>query len=93
MQRRQYTYFKKRILEVKLRVRCDLCIEKVKTCLEGNETNELGTCSTGYSGVLCKSCEIEYSVTSNGIFTRCLNRAIKILILIILYIHLFLFVL
>ena len=40
-------------------------------CLKGTKENELGNCSAGYSGVLCKACDIGYSKISNGRCIKC----------------------
>ena len=55
-----------------------------EACLEGNETNELGTCSAGYSGILCKSCENGYSIDSDGYCKKCPEKEANIVILIVL---------
>lgn len=53
-------------------------------CLKGSSTNELGNCSSGYSGVLCKSCEIGYLKTANGICTKCPKKSTNIISVILL---------
>ena len=53
-------------------------------CLKGNTTDELGSCTSGYSGVLCQSCEIGYSKTGDGKCAKCPSQAANIAILIIL---------
>ena len=45
--------------------------EVFDACLKGTDANELGNCSTGYSGILCKSCELGYTKKANGICTKC----------------------
>ena len=53
-------------------------------CLKGNENNELGNCNTGYSGVLCKSCEIGYSRIANSVCTKCPSKKTNFLTLSLL---------
>ena len=53
-------------------------------CLGGNKTDELGSCNTGYSGVLCKSCDLGYYLTTSGICVKCSDGSADIPILIIL---------
>ncbi|OMJ86545.1 hypothetical protein SteCoe_11896 [Stentor coeruleus] len=51
-------------------------------CLGGNKTNFLGYCSTGYSGVLCQSCEIGFSRDSSGKCSQCPSQTTNIVILL-----------
>ena len=55
-----------------------------EACLKGNESNELGSCSSGYSGVLCQSCEIGYSKATDGKCSKCPSQAANITILLAL---------
>ena len=55
-----------------------------EACLKGTETNELGNCSTGYSGVLCKSCETGYLKTASGVCGKCPNKKTTIISIILL---------
>ena len=57
-------------LESEVVYACDV----FEACLKGNETNQLGYCSKGYSGVLCKSCVLGYSKTAEGMCTKCPDK-------------------
>ena len=55
--------------------------EVFEACLKGNETNELGECGAGYSGILCQSCIVGYSKNSSGQCAKCPNQLSNIIIL------------
>ena len=54
-----------------------------EACLKGNEMNELGNCSKGYTGVLCKSCDIGYSKRGHGLCTKSPNQKINFMLIAI----------
>ena len=53
-------------------------------CKKGNETNELGNCGEGYTGVLCKSCNIGYSKTANTLCTKCPDKDTNFTVIVFL---------
>ena len=63
---------------------CDV----LEACIKGTEINELGNCSTGYFGVLCKSCKIGFSKTANSVCTKCPSETNNVIIMFFLCISL-----
>lgn len=51
-------------------------------CLGGDTTNFLGSCSNGYSGILCQSCEVGFSRDTSGKCSKCPSKATNVIILL-----------
>jgi hypothetical protein len=52
------------------------------SCLGGNETDYLGECFTGYTGILCQTCIAGYSRNSAGKCNKCPNQSVNVVILL-----------
>ncbi|OMJ91265.1 hypothetical protein SteCoe_6244 [Stentor coeruleus] len=60
-----------------------------EACPGGNETIEISTCSSGYTGILCQSCEAGYSRDSSGKCSKCPSEDKNAIILLFLIICIF----
>ena len=53
-------------------------------CIGGSSDDQLGSCATGYAGVMCQSCEVGYTMNSDYKCAKCPEQAANIAILIAL---------